>query len=196
VADLNVFQKAKQATEQAAAKAAELKEQASAKATELRESVATRAQDVKDQASAKATELRESVATKAQDVKDSVAATAADLREAGNARIKDAVDELNTALPVIRQVGFSLSEVKIEIGIPPKIVAIFQPSSGVTEESFATASEEHAERKLTTLLVRSLYHAWRLQKGLVVGSLKPHGIEVEIGLSPSVTIKFAPSEEP
>ena len=179
MADLGVFDKAKQVREQAAAKAAELKEQASARAALLKESVATTASDVSS-----------SVAANASDVRKSLATAAADAREASANRIKEAIDEFNATLLILREAGYKVSEVDIAIGLPPKISASVVASDAVTDEHIAKILEEHQHKKLTTLVLNALYQAWRLQSAIQIVGMKPRGMSIELGLVPSVTIRF------
>jgi hypothetical protein len=179
MADLGVFDKAKQVREQAAAKAAELREQASARAAQLKESVATTASDVSS-----------SVAAKAGDVRESLATAAADAREASANKIKEAIDEFNATLLILREAGYKVSEVDIAIGLPPKISASVVASDAVTDEHITKILEEHQHKKLTTLVLNALYQAWRLQSAIQIVGMKPRGMSIELGLVPSVTIKF------
>lgn len=175
MAELGVFDKAKQLREQAAAKAVELSEQA----TRLKESVAASAGDVSS-----------NVAARVGDAKEALAVAAADARDAGATVIKEAIDEFAATLPILREAGYQVGEVDIEIGLPPKISASVTASETVTDEQIAKILEEHQDKKLTILLVRALYQAWRLQSGIHIVGMKPRGMSIELGLIPSVTIKF------
>jgi hypothetical protein len=83
--------------------------------------------------------------------------------------------------------------VTIKLGMPPKIVANFSGGASVPEEKVDSLLAEHAERKLTTLLVKSVYHATKLQSLVNVKGLGPTGVSVEIGLVPLVAVKFGPA---
>jgi hypothetical protein len=188
--DFDLLEKAKRAKEQAAAaasKAAELAGQASSKASDA----AAKAADIAGQASAKASDLKDSVASTAQDVRGSLATAAADLREASVTKIRETLADFNASVPVLREMGYTLSDVAITLGMPPSLAASFQVSHEVGEETVARALEQNADRKLTTILIRALSQARRLQTSIEVAGMKPRGITVDIGLTPSVVIKFA-----
>jgi hypothetical protein len=65
----------------------------------------------------------------------------------------------------------------------------------VPEERVDALLTEHAGRKLTTLMVKSVYNATKLQSKLKISGMRPNGLSVEIGLSPQVTVKFGPTPE-
>jgi hypothetical protein len=176
MADFDVLEKAKRAREAAAARAAEMVGHASAKASA---------------AAAKASDLRESVTSTAQDVKEALAAAASDLREASSAKIRETLADFNSSVPVLREMGYTLSDVEITLGMPPNVQATFQVSHEVTDEAVIQSLEQNADRKLTAFLIRALSQARKVQTSIQIAGMKPRGIKVEIGLSPGVSIKFA-----
>lgn len=188
--DFNLLEKAKRAREQAAAaaaKAVDMAGQAGAKATEA----ATKAADVAVQASARAADLKDSVASGAADLKTAVASAASDLREASLAKIQESLADFNAAVPVLRAMGYTLSDVNITLGMPPSLLATFQVDHEVGEAAVTAALEKNAEHKLTTVLIRALSQARRFQTSIQIAGMKPRGIAVDIGLTPSVSVKFA-----
>ena len=153
--------------------------------------VLERARRAREHAAVMAAGLKGAVADKVGDARDLLTAGAADLRDASVSKLKDAIHDFNTALPALREAGYTLTEVSVSIGLSPTIVAAFQASDAVSEERTAKVIEEHSERKLTVFLVKTLLQAWRLQHSVEIVGMKPRGISVEIGLTPSVVVKFA-----
>ena len=115
-----MLDKAKQMKEQAAQKAAELREQASNTAGALKESVASSAEGMK-----------ESVSVRAGEMKESALQVAADAKEASVNKAKEIIDQFNASLPIVRKAGYTVTEVEIALGIPPKISASVT-ASGMT----------------------------------------------------------------
>jgi hypothetical protein len=150
-----------------------------------------KARQAKDRAAQVATGLKDGITDRVGDAKDALAAGAADLRDAGLARVREAIEELNATLPAIREAGYELTDVSVSIGIPPTVVAAFHDAATYSEERAQKVLEENADRKLTALLLRSLLQARKLQAGIELGGLKPRAIAVQLGLPPSVSIKFA-----
>jgi hypothetical protein len=137
-----------------------------------------------------ARKAREQAAATAAELKEHAAARAAELKEAGVSRVNESLAELDGALPAVREAGYALAAIEIQIGVPPKIVAKFATPAELSEEKAEALLAEHAERKFTVLLLKALFQASRLQAKVKIGGLKPSGVDVEIGLAPHVTIKF------
>jgi hypothetical protein len=153
--------------------------------------VVERARRAREQALSAAAGLKGAVASKVGDAKDLVASGVADLRDASMAKVREAMDDLNGTLPALREAGYTLTEVSVTIGLPPTIVASFHSSDAVSEETTARVLEEHKDRKLTVFLVKTLLQAWKLQNNIAIAGMKPRAINVELGIAPSVAVKFA-----
>jgi|HubBroStandDraft_1064217.scaffolds.fasta_scaffold131599_2 hypothetical protein len=190
MADFDLVEKAKRAREQAAAAAAKAREVAGEAGAKAGNAI-DKAADVAGQASAKAADLKDSVASTALDVKGAVATAAADLREASANKIRESLADFNASIPVLREMGYTLADVTITLGVPPSLLATFQVDHDVSDDVVKATLEAHTERKLTTVLIRALSQARKIQTSIQVAGMKPRGITVDIGLTPSVSIKFA-----
>jgi len=155
-------------------------------ARKARDSAAAAATDLGRQASDKA----ESLKGKAADVKDQIAEQASEMTDLGLTKLNETMTEFNASLPVLREAGYVIDGVTIKLGMPPKIVANFSGGGAVSGERIDALLAEHTERKLTTLLVKSVYHATKLQSLVNVKGLRPTGVSIEIGLIPLVAVKF------
>ena len=153
--------------------------------------VKEKVRQAREQAASKALGLKDAVGNKVGDARDLLVSGAADLRDAGAARIRETLEEFNAALPAIRAAGYTLTEVSVSIGIPPAIVASFHSSESATEEAANRILEENKDRKLVVFLVRALLQAWKLQTSIAIVGMKPRAICIELGLAPSVVVKFA-----
>jgi len=172
---MSLLDKAKAATDTATQRAAQLRGQAA----EVASSVAEKATSLGEQTTGIANDLRERAAT-----------VSAGLADAALERAKVALGDFNAALPVLKRAGYTVSEVSVELGLPPKIVAVFALAELVPDEKIEQMLEEYAEAKLATILVRALVRAHKLQVAIAIGGLHPKGIALEIGLTPSVVIKL------
>jgi hypothetical protein len=154
-----------------------------------------RAKTAKDQAQSSVSELAaratETATGAAGELRDQVALKASELRDAGLDKLTETLNDFNAALPVLREAGYTLSGVEIGIGLPPKVVAGFVVSDEVELEHIARIIDEHADKKFTVLLMKTMHQAWQLQARIkFIGGLKPRGLSVELGLVPSVAIQF------
>lgn len=155
-------------------------------ARKARDTAAAAASDLARQATDKA----ESLKAKAADVKEQLAEQASEMTDLGLTKLNETMAEFNASLPVLREAGYVIDGVTIKLGMPPKIVANFSGGGSVPGERIDALLAEHAERKLTTLLVKSVYHATKLQSLVNVKGLRPTGVSIEIGLIPLVAVKF------
>ena len=172
---LDALDKAKKVAEQA-------RDQASATAAGIRDltvSASELASDVRGQATAKVDEL-----------KDALGEKIAEIKEAAFERVKRIAEELNGYLPALSEAGYTLQEVSAEIGITPKIDAAFVARPDITQERIDDVIAEHADNKFLAVILRTLFGAYKLQNSIDVAGMKPHGIVLTLGVTPSVAVKF------
>ena len=158
------------------------------------------AQKAKEAAAAKARELAEGASgktdhlkAKVTDVKELITEQVASVSEMGLAKLNETLIDFNEALPALREAGYTLNGVNIEIGVPPKIVANFSGGGGAPDEKIEALLAKNVDRKLTVMLIRSVQQATKLQSNINIIGLKPLGLAIEIGLVPKVVVKFAPA---
>jgi hypothetical protein len=92
--------------------------------------------------------------------------------------------------PVLKLAGYTVSEVAVELGIPPKILASFARAEAVADEQVEQMLKQHEDAPLASMLVRALVNAQKLQDAASISGLRPKGLALNIGLSPSVIVKF------
>jgi hypothetical protein len=116
------------------------------------------------------------------------------LQEAGQKAATDTVEEFNQSMPLIPEAGYRLSELEIELGLPPKAKAHFELIETISVEKQGVVLEKaKALGRMSELLFSALFKAHQLQNTIKVGNFKMKEIEVELGLIPSVSVKFQPS---
>jgi hypothetical protein len=173
---MGILDKAREALESAATHASDLREQAS----DITSSVADRA----------TTSLREQTTELTIGLRDRASALSTAVADAAVERSKAALADFSAALPILKLAGYTVSEVAVELGIPPKIVANFSSAEAIPDEQITDMLKEHEDAVLASMLVRALMAARKLQSAAKVGSLRPNGLALNIGLSPSVVVKF------
>lgn len=156
--------KARKAAEHAAQAAAGMKESAAG---------------VRDQASSRMGELKDRLAGKVAEIKD-----------AAITGIKDLADDLNQRLPALREAGYTLTHVALEVGIAPKVKATFTAAPDISQERVDAVIEEHKDARVTVALLRALYGAYKLQNSIRIAGMKPLDIELEIGVTPAAIVRF------
>lgn len=105
-------------------------------------------------------------------------------------KVKKLLGAFDSAVPVLRDLGYKLSDVTIKLGVPPSLVASFQFTREVSDEEVTAALRENAHHKLITMLIRMLSKARTFQSMRVAG-LKAQSTAVDISFMPGVSVKFA-----
>ena len=134
--------------------------------------------------------LREQTSELTAGLRERAATLSAGVADATIERTKAALADFNAALPILRLAGYTVSEVGVELGIPPKIVASFANAEAIPDEQIEEMLKQHEDAVLASMLVRALMGARKLQNAVKVGGLRPKGLALNIGLSPSVVVRF------
>ena len=111
------------------------------------------------------------------------------LANAGVEKMREVLSLFNAALPLLEEAGCRPSEVEVEVGLPPKVVANFE-TSDVSEEAIARITGDNPEKKLACAILKALAKGARLQKVLEVGRLRASTMAIEIGLAPCLKLSF------
>jgi hypothetical protein len=152
----------------------------------LRAQLFDRATKMKEQAQSSLSSL----ADKTDELVEQAAAKVEELKDAGSAKLLETLDDFNNSLPILREAGFSLMAIELGMGIPPSLVAEFHPSQEASTANVERLLAQHADKKLTVVLIKALHNAWQVQSKIAIGGLTPTEILVEVGLIPSVKVKF------
>jgi hypothetical protein len=119
------------------------------------------------------------------------------LGEAGQQAANETVAEFSESVPLFPEAGYRLRELEIELGLPPKAKAHFELIEVVGPDQQAAILERaRALGRMSELLFTALFKANQLQNAIKLGSFKMKEIEVELGLIPSVSVKFQPTGHP
>jgi hypothetical protein len=143
------------------------------------------------QAAGLAADMREHAASRISDMREAAAAKFSDIKGVSLAAVTELVDDFNQHLPALREAGYTLTDVAVELSLIPKVIATFVSAPDIAEERIAAVIAEHHEAKLTIALLRALYSAYKLQNSIQIAGMKPRGIILEIGIAPAVVVKFA-----
>lgn len=103
-------------------------------------------------------------------------------------RVADMANQLDEFLPIFEQAGYVLHGLEIEMGISPKLVPRFRFLPNVSEEDRADALRRAQGNRMARVILEALLKAGRLTKHLRVGELHFLGLEVVLGVVPTVRI--------
>jgi hypothetical protein len=115
--------------------------------------------------------------------------TESELANVGVAKLRELLARFNEALPLLEEAGCTPSEVEVEVGLPPKVVANFATSE-VSQEAIARITADNPDRTLACAILQALAKGARLQKAIEIGRLRASTLAVEIGLAPGLKLTF------
>jgi hypothetical protein len=140
---------------------------------------------------AQARKAGEQAAAAAHELSDLTAAKMGALKEAGISTLVEALADFNAALPAASEAGYALKGLNVALALPPQVTATFAAADDISPANVERVLTNHADRRFTVALIKSLYQAWQVQMKVQIGGLKPSSLSVIIGLSPSVSVNFA-----
>lgn len=116
-----------------------------------------------------------------------------DFKQATNDKIQSYMIELSALIPAIIEIGYRVDTVEIEIGMPPKIIPSFSKIEDVAEENMQNTLNKYSDKKISTLILSSLIKANKMQNAIHINNLIFTGISLEVGIIPTVRLKFIPN---
>ncbi|MBL4775368.1 MAG: hypothetical protein JKY87_04865 [Mariprofundus sp.] len=106
-----------------------------------------------------------------------------------NLSIEGLLQDLNAALPHLKKAGYTLTELEVEIGIPPKLIPHFYRDPRIkldVEQALASLKGN----SIGSALLMALAEAGRLQQEMNVSGMQFSHIEVELGPIPALKIQY------
>ena len=157
-------------------------------AKKARDSIAAKTGELSQAASGTGETVRELMASTGEHLADATT----EMKQMSLAKLDAALADFNAALPLLREAGYVLEGVKVKLGLTPGIAADFSCEAIVSDEQLDAMMAEHAQRKVTTMMLKSLRQASKLQSKLTFKGMRPDGLRVDVGLSPRISVKFSP----
>ena len=103
--------------------------------------------------------------------------------------ILDVVSSLNDALPHLAKAGYTMDELEIEIGVPPKLIPHFTVDGALVENAEQTLSDLEGNI-IGSALFKALLKAAALQQKIVIKGMRFSRVEIELGIVPAVRLCY------
>ena len=103
--------------------------------------------------------------------------------------ILDVVSSLNDSLPHLAKAGYTMDELEIEIGVPPKLI----PHFTVDETLLKNAEQASADLQgniVGSALFKALLKAGELQQKIVINGMRFSRVEIQLGIVPAVRLCY------
>lgn len=137
-------------------------------------------------------ELRQGHYALAFDKFSNISALALDRAFSEQLSMEELQQQFQDALPHLKKAGYTLTELEVELGIPPKLIPHFHHDRSV-HLNMDMAIAEMGDNNIGVMLIRILAHAGEIQGELNMADLPFDDIEVELGAIPSVKLQYVQS---
>jgi len=113
----------------------------------------------------------------------------AELKAFGAEKLDQTMAAFLRALPALRQAGYELREFEIELGLAPRIIAHFLPSSA-SEADVAAARVALKDNKIGASMLSVLRRAGDAHRHIHVPGFACAHLEIDVGLLPAVRLRY------
>jgi hypothetical protein len=133
---------------------------------------------------------------KAKDAAGALAGKAGEVLGAGVDKLKTVIDEVSASSPYLREVGYTLSEIELQLSLIPCVILHLLKERDVPDEAFDAVLTNHADRKTLCTVVRLVRQANYVQEKIQLKSRRFKELEVTLSLPPSLRLKYGEQIEP
>ena len=117
-----------------------------------------------------------------------------DLKETGTAKINEVFGELNAATSVIKEAGYELTEIEVQVGFPIGVTPHFILKDNISDEKKAQLLFETKDKKSINNILSLLFNISELQKKVAFQKFKFYEVEITLGIPPKVNVRFLNSD--
>jgi len=113
-----------------------------------------------------------------------------DFKEFGQEKVIELSENFNKAIPILQEAGFDLKEVSLNVGISPSILATLKIVRYLEATEEKIILDKYHDQKMIAWLLPPLYKARRMQSKVQFHGLSFNEMGIEIGLMPSVILRY------
>lgn len=117
----------------------------------------------------------------------------AELKAFGSEKLQDTMAAFFGALPALRQAGYELREFEIELGITPKVIAHFMPTTA-SDADVAAAREALKGNTMGASMLSVLRRAGDLHRTIKAPGFSCAHMEIDVGVIPAVRLRYRADE--
>lgn len=147
-------------------------------------------QSLQDGALAKVVDAGNKAKTIASEQASFAADKAAELGNAALDQLNKAIDEVSNGSDDIREAGYELRKIILEIGLIPKAGLTVAKLREVGQDEIAAIVERNKEKKWLALLLRTLMKANRVMHKIHLRGRKVSSIEIDLSVPPVARLTF------
>ena len=139
----------------------------------------------------KAEEIRAMVEEGAETIRDiraDVESTVDDLKADSEEKMMESLEKIQDAERVFKEAGYKLQAVRLEMGFNPKVVSVLRRESAINKRKQERLLKQHADNKLLSSMLKSLFKAEALEDKVHLRRLTFHEVNIEVGVVPAVHV--------
>lgn len=112
----------------------------------------------------------------------------------GADKLEETAERLNSVLPYIERAGFRVTEIEVNMGVTPAVIPHVQVDDVLPKAERPALMAELEGRLFATGILSSLFRAADFGKRIDLKGFDFFEIEIELGVIPSITVKYMPGD--
>ena len=124
------------------------------------------------------------------DVLDKLKKVKETLTDFGIEKTHEVMSEINLLLTLLNDTGYEVSQLEIELGVPPKVTIDLKADSAVSEDKLNAILRENQDKEVLAAIVASLVQANRLRGAVKVETLELKDVRIVLTASPHITMQW------
>ncbi len=104
--------------------------------------------------------------------------------------LQDIILEINKSLPIIKEAGYTVNRIDIDMGIPSRINISFKMEEKISHEKKIEILKKVGNQKILYTILKTLFDTEDLRDSIKIGELKFQTISISIGTITSVKFVF------
>jgi hypothetical protein len=139
----------------------------------------------------KAEEIRAMVEEGAETIREiraDVESTVEDLKADSEEKMMESLEKIQDAERVFKEAGYRLHAVRMEMGFNSKVVSVLRRESAINKRKQERLLKQHADNKLLSSMLNSLFKAEALEDKVHLRRLIFHEVQIEVGMVPAVHV--------
>ena len=122
------------------------------------------------------------------DISSRASGVSTDTQKWSTDKIREVLAEFNSYLPVFLEAGFTVSEVRVEAGIFPSLIATFTQSKVISAEEQTKILKANENKTVLSYVLTSLFKVY----GMPLGKFRLMSVDINISVTPSTTLVLSP----
>ncbi len=113
------------------------------------------------------------------------------VKQYGLDKLNETWTEIENSAAIFQRTGYSITNIQINVGIPPTLCLSLDQENNISDDEEKNLLEEYKDRTVIYTILLALFKANAIQQSIISTQYKFTGLNLEIGLNPSMQMKFS-----